>query len=527
MISQARLEGNRRNAKKSTGPRSAIGKKRSSMNAMKHGMTARVALLPDEDPAKFDRRMTEWVRDYRPENDRELYRVERAVYCSWQIQRTTRSRFARLSHRAHTADKERRDRENRAYWDLTLRLFRLPSNAPSQECETRNADANQAEKPGLVEAGKSDDGDHPAMIVLGLQGVESGCRWLLDRWNELSTVLDENLAWERPERFKAIRLLGLDDRNLLDAPAIVAILQACQVLSPHAVGIVDEFMNELLAAHPGWSMERLREWVPEMPQPADEAAARQDLVEIAKAEIAELEAKLEEHAEAAAVEERLSAHELAFDHSPEAERMRRYETTCERYVDRYLNELMKRMSDDTERPYAQRPQDYAAPRPLVFRRTDGPSGSPAQADLSAVLDSKHERERNGDRGPEAGESTRAKLAMALAARQGCEPAASLVRNEPTAADEPNSPQIAKKNELIPKQAVVAGVASERILRNEPTVSGLASAQLSIGGVKHKGGSRRERRARRARERATGRGEPARALASLGVANKSLLRPIGL
>jgi hypothetical protein len=484
------------------------------MNAVKHGMTARVALLPDEDPAKFDRRMTEWVRDYRPENDRELYRVERAVYCSWQVQRTTRSRFARLSHRAVTAEKERRDRENRAYRDLTLRLFRLRSSAPSQEGDTRNADAHQAEPPGVDGAGKCDYGDHPAMIVLGLQGLESGCRWLLDRWNELSTVLDENLAWERPERFKAIRLLGLDARNPLDAPAIVAILQACQVLNPNAVGIVDEFMNELLETHPGWSMERLREWVPEMSQPADEPAARQDLVEIAKSEIAELEAKLEEHEELAAVEERLSAHELAFDHSPEAERMRRYETTCERYVDRYFNELMKRMSDDTERPHAQIPRDFAAPRPLVFRRTDGPSGAPEGVDVTSVLSSTREHERKRDRRPDADEPTRAKLATGLAAPQSCERAASLVRNEPTATDQRNEPtaddrpkssQTQTKNELMPKQAVVAGVAGERILRNEPTVGGFASTQLGITGPKHEGGSRRERRARRARERANGRG----------------------
>ena len=40
MISRARLRANRQNAKKSTGPRSAAGKLKSSRNAIKHSLTA-------------------------------------------------------------------------------------------------------------------------------------------------------------------------------------------------------------------------------------------------------------------------------------------------------------------------------------------------------------------------------------------------------------------------------------------------------------------------------------------------------
>ena len=42
----AQVEANRRNAKKSTGPRTADGKSRSRFNALKHGMTAQIVLLP-------------------------------------------------------------------------------------------------------------------------------------------------------------------------------------------------------------------------------------------------------------------------------------------------------------------------------------------------------------------------------------------------------------------------------------------------------------------------------------------------
>ncbi|MEO6434963.1 MAG: hypothetical protein ABIP55_04280 [Tepidisphaeraceae bacterium] len=46
--SQRRIEANRRNSKRSTGPRSAAGKRRSSRNALKHGLCAVYAHLPSE-----------------------------------------------------------------------------------------------------------------------------------------------------------------------------------------------------------------------------------------------------------------------------------------------------------------------------------------------------------------------------------------------------------------------------------------------------------------------------------------------
>ena len=40
MTSQKQIEANRRNARKSTGPKSAVGKTRAAHNALKHGLRA-------------------------------------------------------------------------------------------------------------------------------------------------------------------------------------------------------------------------------------------------------------------------------------------------------------------------------------------------------------------------------------------------------------------------------------------------------------------------------------------------------
>ena len=54
MTSQAKIAANRRNAEKSTGPRTEEGKAIVAQNAVKHGLLARRAVIKDEDPAEFE-----------------------------------------------------------------------------------------------------------------------------------------------------------------------------------------------------------------------------------------------------------------------------------------------------------------------------------------------------------------------------------------------------------------------------------------------------------------------------------------
>ena len=48
-LSDKQLEANRANAQKSTGPKTEAGKRRSSLNAVRHGLTGHVVVLPSED----------------------------------------------------------------------------------------------------------------------------------------------------------------------------------------------------------------------------------------------------------------------------------------------------------------------------------------------------------------------------------------------------------------------------------------------------------------------------------------------
>src|SRR5207248_5159999 len=78
---------NRRNASKSTGPRTPEGKERSKFNALKHGLSARTAVLPGEDPEAFQGRIEVFMTVLEPRNGLEAYLAGQAAQASWQLDR--------------------------------------------------------------------------------------------------------------------------------------------------------------------------------------------------------------------------------------------------------------------------------------------------------------------------------------------------------------------------------------------------------------------------------------------------------
>ena len=55
MATEAQIRANQENAQKSKGPTSIEGKKKSSMNAVTHGIFSNIAILPGEDEAFIHR----------------------------------------------------------------------------------------------------------------------------------------------------------------------------------------------------------------------------------------------------------------------------------------------------------------------------------------------------------------------------------------------------------------------------------------------------------------------------------------
>jgi hypothetical protein len=90
MASEAQILANRRNAQKSTGPRTPEGKAIVSKNAVKHGLTARHDLINGEDHAEFDLYRDRLLAELDPATPMESMLAERIVTLSWRLKRTTR-----------------------------------------------------------------------------------------------------------------------------------------------------------------------------------------------------------------------------------------------------------------------------------------------------------------------------------------------------------------------------------------------------------------------------------------------------
>ena len=57
MATREQIAANRKNAKKSTGPKSEAGKDRARFNGLRHGLRAEEVVLPSEDTAEFQARV--------------------------------------------------------------------------------------------------------------------------------------------------------------------------------------------------------------------------------------------------------------------------------------------------------------------------------------------------------------------------------------------------------------------------------------------------------------------------------------
>ena len=173
ICSQAKIDANRRNALRSTGPRTAEGKAISRANALKHGLCS--SIIVPEDPALIQARAEEIYKAFKPYTDYQAWHVERAAVLMVRIDRCERM--------------ERRVRDRNCLraeltWDDDRRL--------------------EAEVLGGMLARK------PAETVEMLRQTPHGCEWLMGRWALLAHAADTNVGndWTTEQAVIAFDLLA-------------------------------------------------------------------------------------------------------------------------------------------------------------------------------------------------------------------------------------------------------------------------------------------------------------------------------
>jgi hypothetical protein len=87
MSSRQKRKIGRTNGAKAAGTKSPEGLQKSSMNALRHGLTSKTLVLSNESQTKFDELLDSFIRKFRPQDEVELELVTEMVAARWRLRR--------------------------------------------------------------------------------------------------------------------------------------------------------------------------------------------------------------------------------------------------------------------------------------------------------------------------------------------------------------------------------------------------------------------------------------------------------
>jgi hypothetical protein len=111
MTIEKRTEANRRNARKSTGPKTAAGKAVVSQNAVRHGLLSEESVLPREDAGIFEEFRKALYQELKPVGGLEALLVDRIVSSAWRLRRLITMEVSLLMGQLADIQQEKKENE--------------------------------------------------------------------------------------------------------------------------------------------------------------------------------------------------------------------------------------------------------------------------------------------------------------------------------------------------------------------------------------------------------------------------------
>jgi hypothetical protein len=188
MTTERQVEANRKNAERSTGPRTEEGKARSRGNALKHGLAGSGVVLSEATAAAIEERKQAWSSGYELDGPEAEWTYHGMVAASLQI--------------------------DRAEAALDLHQYDFASRAILAWDEDRRVEA---------EAVAAKLARNPGLSARTLEASRHGVELLIEHWERLAEALDAG-DWDDDERSHALDLLGVPadlrrGRTPVDFPA--------------------------------------------------------------------------------------------------------------------------------------------------------------------------------------------------------------------------------------------------------------------------------------------------------------------
>jgi hypothetical protein len=203
MTSLRQIESNRRNAQRSTGPKTQTGKARSSQNAVRHGLTAETVIAPLEDPADYRAFEQSVATGYDAETAVERELVLRLASLLWRLRRATSVETGLLQIQC----------------DVSATPEPESSKLPGEVCEVID----------IFQSGRDAGGRELARCFLRLADLDNGIFERLGRyeaaiWRQVRQTIFtlQHLQWRAPGRYRQSldrwqrRALGPVDQDRAD-----------------------------------------------------------------------------------------------------------------------------------------------------------------------------------------------------------------------------------------------------------------------------------------------------------------------
>ena len=115
MTSDRQADANRRNAQKSTGPKTPEGKAAVRLNALRHGLLSQELLLPGEDEAALMGFAERLMADLQPEGALEILLVEDIIVAYWRLRRFRRVETDMFARQLYEDMREQAESEAKSY----------------------------------------------------------------------------------------------------------------------------------------------------------------------------------------------------------------------------------------------------------------------------------------------------------------------------------------------------------------------------------------------------------------------------
>ena len=309
-VSDAKLEANRLNALKSTGPRTVDGKNKSRANSMTHGLCNKVIDIPGQDAEAIAEREEAWQVELNPSQKMvQGYIVQNAVRHTLQLDR--------LDDAYHYGFAESARNARQTTWDSRLTQI--------EQCER------------LLLT----DEDTAARR---LKATSYGCQFLLDRWADVKLALIEPPQWYEKIMEGANRLRGRHACRVVSIPTPTpwwietqAIDEYRQVLNKVQLNAdVDTCPFDMLYRTPYGRKDDIAR-LPELKAKSEAGLAtiRRDI----DIEVAEITAMKAEHDAHEHIIPKLVLQKATFDASDRGKLIHRYQLDHERALFRCLKEL--------------------------------------------------------------------------------------------------------------------------------------------------------------------------------------------